>query len=240
MEKRVYACAAALFFASLLAGCKKDPGEGGSSTIRGVLYAKNVHDRNSPMTADDFEPNQKVYISYGDKSTYDDDYETGPDGTFEFKYLRKGKYRISAYSRDTATMGLVSVSRLIEVDNSEVKSVNDLMVYKEANDDGNNSIRGKVMIKEYDHTFTDFRGQYYAGDEDVYISFGDNGYYNDRIRSSFDGSFQFNNLRKGKYKVFVFSKDSTRKQANDIPVIREVTVSGKNELISVGDMVKFD
>jgi hypothetical protein len=165
---------------------------------------------------------------------------TSYDGSFEFKYLRKGKYRIYTYSKDPATMATVPVSKVVELGNNEIHNVEDFVIYKDANEDGTASINGKVLVKEYDHTFTDFRGQYYSGDEDVYISFGDNGFYNDRVKSSYDGSFQFTNLRKGKYKVFIFSKDSTRQRSNDVPVIKEVIISDKNEAIAVGDLVKFD
>ena len=44
----------------------------------------------------------KTYIIYGkDKTTYDNDFDTSYDGTFEFKYLQKGKYRIFVYTKDT-------------------------------------------------------------------------------------------------------------------------------------------
>jgi hypothetical protein len=70
MERRVYLCAVIIFLASVFVACRKDPGEGGSSAIKGVLYAKNVQDHNAEVTPNDYEPNQRIYISYGDKPTY--------------------------------------------------------------------------------------------------------------------------------------------------------------------------
>jgi hypothetical protein len=87
----------------LFAGCKKDEGPGGTSTIKGKVI---VHDfdpayQNSvPViySATD----EDTYIIYGaDHSTYDDDYKTSFDGSYEFKFLQKGHYRLFAYSKDS-------------------------------------------------------------------------------------------------------------------------------------------
>ena len=47
---------------------------------------------------------------------------------------------------------------------------------------------------------------YYHADEEVYIIYGDeDNYYDDSYETSFDGSFRFENLRKGTYTVFIYS-----------------------------------
>lgn len=86
----------------LMTGCTKDAGEGGTSTITGKVI---VHDFDASFQAAvDTYPavDEDVYIIYGDDhSTYNDHYKTSYDGTFEFKYLQKGKYKLFAYSKDS-------------------------------------------------------------------------------------------------------------------------------------------
>lgn len=89
-------------FAAIGYSCDKDAGEGGTSSITGRVL---VHDFDAGWTAvqDTYPaPKEDVYIIYGDdNSVFDDDRETSYDGTFEFKNLRKGTYKIFAYSKDT-------------------------------------------------------------------------------------------------------------------------------------------
>lgn len=98
-------CLSFCFLISLfLTSCEKEEGEGGTSSIRGKVI---VHDFDAGFQ----NPNpsliypaadEKVYIVYGtDNNTYDDDFDTSFDGTYEFKYLQKGKYKIYAYTKDT-------------------------------------------------------------------------------------------------------------------------------------------
>ena len=47
--------------------------------------------------------NERVYLIYGDGTAYDDDVNTGADGTFEFNGLTKGDYSIYLFSLDTTT-----------------------------------------------------------------------------------------------------------------------------------------
>ena len=97
-----------------LSSCDKDAGEGGTSTIKGKVM---VYDYDASFQAcQDTYPafKEDVYIIYGDdRSTYDDKMETSYDGSFEFKYLRKGKYKIFAYTKDTtgASNGTYNDSR---------------------------------------------------------------------------------------------------------------------------------
>ena len=83
-------------------GCKKDEGLGGTSTISGKVF---VHDYDASfqiLSATYPKTELDVYIIYGDShSAYDDNYKTSFDGSFEFKYLQKGKYKLFVYVKDT-------------------------------------------------------------------------------------------------------------------------------------------
>jgi hypothetical protein len=83
-------------------GCKPSEGPGGTSTIKGKVLLNDYSSdwltyRETTPKAD-----EKVHIIYGEgKTTPDDDVDTGPDGSYEFKYLQKGTYQIYVYSKDS-------------------------------------------------------------------------------------------------------------------------------------------
>ena len=81
--------------------CTKSEGEGGTSSIRGKVFAK-YYNKNVTIAYDQkYAPEEDVYFIYGNSVTYGDNQNTNYDGTYEFKYLRPGKYKIYSYSRDT-------------------------------------------------------------------------------------------------------------------------------------------
>jgi hypothetical protein len=95
-----------LLFLSILAflfsSCEKDPGKGGNSSITGKIYVREYNKSFTELDAEYYAPDEDIYIIYDDGDVPDDDMKTGPDGEFTFKYLRPGKYRLYAYSADSA------------------------------------------------------------------------------------------------------------------------------------------
>ena len=93
-----------LLIGFFLYGCEKTEGPGGTSTIKGKII---VHDFDaafqSAVPISIFPAiDHDIFILYGlDHTTYDDDYKTSYDGSYEFKYLQKGHYRLFAYSKDS-------------------------------------------------------------------------------------------------------------------------------------------
>lgn len=86
----------------LFNSCKKEAGKGGSSSIKGNIYAK-YYNKNFSILADSaFAPDIDVYIIYGNEYSYGDRIRTSFDGVYEFKYLEKGSYKIYAYTRDSS------------------------------------------------------------------------------------------------------------------------------------------
>jgi hypothetical protein len=80
--------------------------------------------------------------------------------------------------------------------------------------------------------------QYYATDEDVFIVYGDEDVYGDKVSTNYDGTFRFDYLREGNYKVFAYSEDSAGYPTKHmIPVIKNVKISGKNKSVSAGTLV---
>jgi hypothetical protein len=71
----------------------------------------------------------------------------------------------------------------------------------------------------------------------VFIVYGDNDeIYDDNIKTSYDGTFKFNNLRKGSYKVFAYNKDKSSVTNPLTPVFVSIDIGG-NEEGSVGTII---
>ena len=108
-------------------GCKKTEGPGGTSTIQGKII---VHDFDAAFQSPTWlktypSNNQDAYIIYGaDHATYDNNFKTSYDGSYEFKYLQKGNYRLFAYSKDStgAKTGLLSTIKIPVFVNVEITS----------------------------------------------------------------------------------------------------------------------
>lgn len=90
-----------LFIASIcflcFFSCSKYEGQGGAATIKGVVVEQKYNSLGNVIASYPI-PDQDVYIIYGaGKTFYDDDIKTSFDGSFEFRYLRKGTYKIFVY-----------------------------------------------------------------------------------------------------------------------------------------------
>ena len=86
-----------------LSSCKKSAGEGGNSKIVGNIWAQKWNGSLTVMSGEGPGADINVYIIYGDETSYGNKISTSPDGTFEFLYLRPGKYKIYAYSKAIVT-----------------------------------------------------------------------------------------------------------------------------------------
>lgn len=111
---------------------------------------------------------------------------------------------------------------------------------KEAGDGGNSTIYGKIIAYNYNAEFTVLRGIYPAADEYVYLIYGGDRSYSQRVRSNYDGIYEFKYLRPGDYTVYVYSKDSTLTLVSGIyAVIQKVKVDDKKQTVEAEDMKIF-
>jgi len=103
---------------------------------------------------------------------------------------------------------------------------------KEAGTGGSSSIKGYVHVTDYNANMLIIQGEYPGTDEDVYIIYGDDIQYGDRIRSGPDGRFEFKYLQKGDYTIYLYSDDTTL--VGRIPVVKKVTISKNHQQVDVG------
>ncbi len=111
---------------------------------------------------------------------------------------------------------------------------------KEAGEGGNSSIYGKIIAHNYNAEFTNLKGIYPAADEDVFIIYGSDRSYSERVRTSYEGIYEFKFLRPGDYTIYAYSKDSTLTLASEMyAVIRKVTVTENKQAVEAEDMKIF-
>jgi len=102
MNNRYFLFASLLSLGIIIFSCKKGPGEGGRASITGKVYTVNYNSNLTVPQDSGYLGGQKVYIIFGDEIAVGKNQDTNNDGSFEFSYLRKGKYKIYVYSKTAA------------------------------------------------------------------------------------------------------------------------------------------
>ncbi|MEO8146915.1 MAG: hypothetical protein ABI723_04715 [Bacteroidia bacterium] len=106
---------------------------------------------------------------------------------------------------------------------------------------GDAAIRGKVHVKHYNSTFTQFIGEYDGADLYVYITYGNHVGYDTRIKSDYKGEFEFRYLYPGDYKVYLYSIDSTLTEpSGTVAVVNQVHLNGRKEQYDLGTIDIFN
>ena len=106
---------------------------------------------------------------------------------------------------------------------------------------GKATITGKVYVDYYNQSGSFIDKSFYARDEDVFIVYGNNTFYDDKVATHYDGSYEFDYLMPGNYTVYTYSKDIDGSADNSkILVLKEVTISEKNETVELDDFVIDD
>ena len=101
---------------------------------------------------------------------------------------------------------------------------------------GSSTIKGVINVKQYNVVGT-LVAEYPGAEVDVYIIYGvGNTFYNDRIKTSYDGSFEFNYLEEGDYTVFVYedNNDIINYPGGSSAVLVTTSISGKKTTVDLG------
>lgn len=104
---------------------------------------------------------------------------------------------------------------------------------------GSSIITGKVHIEKYD-VAGNLINEYDAQDEDVYLIYGeDGGFYDDDVKTSYDGTFEFNYLQKGTYQLFVYQDCSSCASGKEAVIVKvEITDNKSTNDVGVITIIK--
>jgi hypothetical protein len=102
---------------------------------------------------------------------------------------------------------------------------------------GKATIEGTIKATRYVNNCTTNAGSFLAEDEDVYIIYGDDPSYGDRVKTGPGGVFYFRYLRPGKYTIYAYSTTCTVAQKE--AVIMEVEITDKNQAL-ITDTLRID
>lgn len=106
---------------------------------------------------------------------------------------------------------------------------------------GKATIKGSVWTEDWNTTFTVLQSEYAAADVEVYIIYGSNTSYSERIRANYNGEYEFKFLREGNYKIYVYSKDKTlQSPSGQIAIVKDVKISKKKETVTVDRIVIYN
>lgn len=109
---------------------------------------------------------------------------------------------------------------------------------KPAGEGGTSRIKGKIYIRDYNSNFTILQDEFYAMEERVYITYGANDFYDDDIRTSYDGTYVFDHLRQGSYTIFAYSDDSTFTSPGGIfPVLKTVEITEEYQTVEIPTII---
>lgn len=122
------------FAVMLLSSCSKEAGEGGTSAIIGKVYVKDYNSLFSIINAEYYAADEDVYIIYGNDVSYGNKTKSSYDGSFEFKFLREGAYKIYTYSKDStlkSQSGTIPVIQDVEITGKKQElTIPDLVIAK--------------------------------------------------------------------------------------------------------------
>lgn len=190
---------------------KKLKWDEGNSFIKGKILVNYYNDDFSLLLSDKPIPakDEDVFLLFGNSLTVGKDTKTSFTGDFSFDYLLPGKYRLYYYSDDTTGISSekLEISKEITVKNNETVKLDTLILSKSLKwNEGTSSFKGTVYLTNY-KTSGEFKDRTPAQEHEIYLTYGNHPFYDERIRTSSDGTFVFRNLIKGKYHIFLYSED---------------------------------
>lgn len=110
---------------------------------------------------------------------------------------------------------------------------------KEPGVGGHSSISGHITVRHYNANFNQYLGTYDGSDEYVYIVYGNHSGYDQRIKTDYNGNFEFNYLYPGDYSIYTYSLDSTLQSLNvNVAVVQNIKLE-KREDLTLPDFIIF-
>lgn len=197
------------FTSIVLISCNKGEGTGGEGTIKGKVFVKEYDNNFETLQRIIPAADEDVFIIYGNNSSIGDRVKSSFDGSYQFDFLRDGKYKVYAYSDDTlGNLGAKSkVLKNVSLSGGDVTNVDTIFICKGLDvDKGNATITGKLWLINYKSNGFEIKDIALAQEVDVYLIYNDHKSFDLRTRTNYDGTYQFTNLIKGKYTVYAYSE----------------------------------
>ena len=104
---------------------------------------------------------------------------------------------------------------------------------------GTATIKGSLILEQYNDDFSTLMNTQSAGDEKIYIQYGDSKTVSDDVETSYEGYFEFTYLYEGDYTVYYYSKDSLNPLDAKKEVLLEVHLD-KGETIDLGELIVLE
>jgi len=103
---------------------------------------------------------------------------------------------------------------------------------------GTATIKGVVMKQKYNSLGNPISGGKYASaDQDVFLIYGEEDqFYDDDIKTSYDGSFVFKYLQKGKYTLFVY-EDCNSCLSGKKEILIPIEITERNQIVELDTIV---
>lgn len=105
---------------------------------------------------------------------------------------------------------------------------------KDPGEGGRGLIKGKLFGLDF-NSLGILNDSFYVHDERVYIIYGDNEIFDDDTRTNFDGSFQFDFLYPGRYRIFAYSFCDTCASLEE-PIFYEVELETRADEVEIPDL----
>lgn len=215
MKKRLSGAFGLAGLLLLACACSQEEGIGGSCKISGTIVERVYNDDFSLLLEKRAPVDEDVFLAFGSENAVGEDTKTGLNGEFEFNYLWPGNYTLFYYSEDSL-YSKEEVARTIDITLSgkEKLKLDTLYIDRTRDwDEGNATIFGKVMVTNYKNSsswpYLEEKDVTPAQEQEVYITYGNHPFYDERTRTQDDGTFYFRNLIKGTYRIFLYSEDVT-------------------------------
>jgi hypothetical protein len=100
---------------------------------------------------------------------------------------------------------------------------------------GSSAITGVLTTNVYNNSDS-LIGKYPKANEDLFIIYGEgNTFYNDKISTSYDGSFKFDYLEKGKYTIYYYEDCATCPEEEQVVLI-PAEISKNKSTLELGEL----
>ncbi|UTW62346.1 hypothetical protein KFE98_20470 [bacterium SCSIO 12741] len=104
---------------------------------------------------------------------------------------------------------------------------------KEPGRGGRTTLKGTLMVTYIEESDSTILGIEPLSDERVYIIYGNGSTNDDDVRSSYDGTFKFDFLHEGSYKLYAYSECTTCLTKREEVVI-ETEIPKKSDQVDIG------